>query len=163
MKLLSYIIHQKEKQIMEQTAQNVEKIVKALSSLNTKELEIINKTISSAKKRKLPIQKMNALILAFETGEEMFFKDRDGKAHIGKIKKINQRFVRMYDEREKRIFNILPEHLKTATQADKNAVEAQNENAPRQKRSYVRRKTVPTHKTEIKRDEEGNIIYGRRK
>lgn len=143
--------------------QNVDKIVKALGSLNPKELEIINKTISSAKRRKVPIQKMSNIIVSLETGEEMSFKDRDGRLHIGVIKKINQRYIRLYDGKEKRFFNILPENLKVATQGDKDAVERQQEGSPRKKRAYTRRKDSVSKKPEIKRDENGNIIFGRRK
>lgn len=138
--------------------QNVDKALKALNGLSPQELELITKTISETKKRKVPFQKMTSIITSFENGDEMFFKDDDGNPHIGKIKKINQKFIRMYDERQKKIFHVLPENLRVATEEDKDAIE---DSPIRKKRQYIRRKNVQRPQ-KLKKDEQGNIIYGRR-
>lgn len=140
---------------MEQNS--IEKAVRALSGLNSKELELIKRTISSAKVRKVPITKMSNLILSQESGEKLAFKDKFGNSHVGVIKKINQRYVRLQDEKTKEFFSILPENLRVASKEDEdNHKNAVKKDEPRTKRAYTRRKAA------VKKDEHGNIIFGRR-
>lgn len=133
---------------MEQT--NIDKALKVLGNLGAKELGYVGKTLTLAQRRKLPIQRASDFITYIDDKVKVSFKDRQGKAHIGLVKKVNQRLVSVVDTKTNRYFSVAPDTIKVATPDEE---------------ARVLTKMVTTTRRRgkvIKKDESGKIIFGRR-
>jgi|SRR5687768_6716375 len=137
---------------------SVDKVIDILSNLDPKDLQVINRAISMSSRRKVPVKDVGDLISHQEAGNLMTFQDRKGRFHVGLIKKINQKYVMMFDKNENRHYSILPEALSVATQSDIKRAEGQEPNV--MKRMYTKRKDDASR---FKKDKAGNIVWGRRK
>lgn len=136
------------------------KIVKNLAELSEKERRIVYKALEMNLVRDIPVEQTASVIGAFHRGRRVAFTDKEGKVHVGKIQRLNQRFIKVRDESEGKDYGVLPDELKIATEKD---TEMATKQVAPQKRKYTRRGLGTVEPTNVKTDEHGNVIYGRRK
>jgi hypothetical protein len=151
---------------MDQQNVQVGKAIKVLSGLGVKDLEFINRSIIISKSRRLPVEKASEILSMHMGNKKVAFKDNKGNPHIGVIKKIAQRYVRILDESENRIFAVIPGQIRAATEDEIKMGKA----GVRTKRKYTRRskQSEPEVKKEDETQAKGKpdqtpvVMYGRR-
>lgn len=135
-------------------AKAVSKIVSALKTVGEGNFEMVSKILKESTRHKISLNTAAFLIEVIEDKKRVIFKDKEGHTHIGYVKKLNQRYVAVVDEKDERTYNVTPLMITDGSnEAIKRATKLIGDEKPRNR--YTRRKLV-------KRNEDGRIIFGRR-
>lgn len=86
---------------------NPKRLVRILNKFNENELQYIKRTIERHEKNKISITaagQYNTL----EKGQTVAFFDKKHVSHTGVIKKVNQKWVKIFDPKQEEEFHVLP-------------------------------------------------------
>lgn len=86
---------------------NVNKLVRTLNNLSPEELEFVKSTVTRATKQKVSIKEAAAFSL-IQPGSRVSFVDYKNSPHEGEIKKINSKFIKIFEPHTERYFAVKP-------------------------------------------------------
>lgn len=99
---------------------NAVKLVRYLSSLNTDELEFVQRTVNRAKHKNISPEQA-AHYSSLQVGQKVSALGPDDKVHNVIVKRVNQKYVKVHDPVMDVTWDILPDQLEAPLETSKKA------------------------------------------
>lgn len=99
---------------------NAVKLVRYLSSLNTEELEFVQRTVNRAQHKNISPEQA-AHYSSLQVGQKVSALGPDDKVHNVIVKRVNQKYVKVHDPVMDVTWDILPDQLEAPLETSKKA------------------------------------------